>query len=75
MRAAIEKLSKLGGEIYAQAQQAAAAAGAGAGAGPATGPGAGSGPEGAGPQAHKGGEKKSDVVDGDFEVVDDDKKQ
>ncbi len=71
MRAAIENLSKLGGEIYAQAQQAAAAAGAGAaeGAGPAPGG------EEAGPEAHKKTEKKADVVDADFEVVDDDKKK
>jgi len=34
MRSAIENLTKLGGEIYAQAQQAAAAAGAGGGAAP-----------------------------------------
>jgi molecular chaperone DnaK len=60
MRAAIENLSKLGGEIYTHAQQAAQAAGAAAG------------------EAPKSGEKKqaggkSDVVDADFEVVDDKK--
>jgi molecular chaperone DnaK len=65
MRAASENLSKLGGEIYAHAQQAAQAAGAAAGAAP-------------GEAAKSGAEKqeggKSDVVDADFEVVDDNKK-
>jgi molecular chaperone DnaK len=72
MRAAIENLTKLGGEIYAQAQQAAAAAGAGAG------PGAATGGEAAGSEesAHKPkGEKDAKVVDADFEVVDEDKKK
>jgi molecular chaperone DnaK len=63
MRAAIERLTKLGGEIYAQAQQAAGAA-------------AGAAPGGEPPQgAPKDGPKKADVVDADFEVVDDDKKK
>jgi molecular chaperone DnaK len=61
MRAAIENLSKLGGEIYAHAQQAAQAAGA---AGPAPG----------GEEPKSGGKPKEDakgkVVDADFEVVD-----
>jgi len=62
MRAAIENLTKLGGEIYAHAQQAAAAAGPGAGG--ATG-------ETESTQAEaKKSDKKSDVVDADFEVVD-----
>ncbi|OHE88200.1 MAG: molecular chaperone DnaK [Verrucomicrobia bacterium RIFCSPLOWO2_12_FULL_64_8] len=69
MRAALEKLSKLGGEIYAQAQQAAQAAGAGAGATP--GPEGGTEPPPAG--AKKTG-KQGDVVDADFEVVDENKK-
>jgi len=60
MKAAIESLSKAGAEFYAAAQ---AAAGPGAGAGPA--------PEEA-PKAEKT-EKKADVVDADFEVVDDEK--
>jgi len=63
MKAAMENLSKVGGELYAHAQQAAGAAGAAAGA---SQPDAGS--------AKSGGEKKpDDVVDADFEVVDDDK--
>ena len=65
MHAAVEKLSKLGGEIYAHTQQAAQAAGAAAG-----GPAAESPPSGA--KKKDGG--KSDVVDADFEVVDDNKK-
>jgi len=48
MRSAIENLTKLGGEIYAQAQQAAAAAGAGGGAAPG------------GEPAPEGEKKKSD---------------
>jgi molecular chaperone DnaK len=66
MRAAIENLTKLGGEIYAHAQQAAAAAGAGPG---------GSGGGSAEADTPKKDDKKSDVVDADFEVVDDDKKK
>ncbi len=62
MRAAIENLTKLGGEIYSHAQQAAAGAGAAPG---------GEGPKG----APKDGPKKADVVDADFEVVDEDKKK
>jgi molecular chaperone DnaK len=67
MRAAIENLSKLGGEIYAHAQQAAQAAGAAAGAGRAAG-------ESAKSDAKKQEGGKADVVDADFEVVDDNKK-
>ena len=71
MRAAIEKLTKLGGEIYAHAQQAAAAAGAGSDASGT----AGSEPDGPAPTgAKKKSDQKSDVVDADFEVVDDNKK-
>jgi molecular chaperone DnaK len=66
MRAAIEKLTKLGGEIYAHAQQAAAA-GAGATAGGETGGSTQAGTK-------KKSDQKSDVVDADFEVVDDNKK-
>jgi molecular chaperone DnaK len=72
MQAAVEKLTKLGGEIYAQAQQAAAAA-AGAGAAPGAGPAPGGATDES--EARKKSEKKSDVVDADFEVVDDDKKK
>jgi molecular chaperone DnaK len=61
MKAAMENLSKLGAELYAAAQQAAGAAGAGAPT---------EGPAGAEP---KSDDKKSDVVDADFEVVDEDK--
>ena len=59
MKAALEKLSKAGAEIYAEAQAAAGAA-AGAEAPP---------PESGEPKP----EKKPDVVDADFEVVDEDK--
>ena len=65
MKAAVEKLTTLGGELYAEAQKAAQAAGA-AGAAPA-GDGAAEQPAGKKP------EKKADVVDADFEVVDEDK--
>jgi molecular chaperone DnaK len=66
IKAASENLTKLGAELYAQAQQAGAAGGdAGA-----PGADAGSAPE-AGPS--KKTEKQADVVDADFEVVDDDK--
>jgi molecular chaperone DnaK len=67
MRSAIENLTKLGGEIYAQAQQAAAAAGAGGGAAP----GGEAAPEG----EKKKSDQKSDVVDADFEVVDESTKK
>jgi molecular chaperone DnaK len=68
MRAAVEKLSKLGGEIYAHTQQAAQAAGPAAGASAAAGESAQSDAK----KKKDGG--KSDVVDADFEVVDDNKK-
>ncbi|MDX2187710.1 MAG: molecular chaperone DnaK [Opitutaceae bacterium] len=58
MKAALERLQKLGADLYAQAQAAGAA------------------PEGAAPDAEpkadKKAEKNADVVDADFEVVDDD---
>jgi molecular chaperone DnaK len=66
MKAAMENLSKLGAELYAEAQKAAEAAGAAGAAGASAGPA----PEGA-----KKTEKKADVVDADFEVVDDDNKK
>ncbi len=66
MKSAMEKLTQLGGELYAEAQKAQAAAGAGAGAGEAAGPAEG---------GAKRTEKKADVVDADFEVVDEDKKK
>ena len=62
MKAAMEKLSAVGAEIYQEAQKAAQAAGAAAGGEPQ-------------PGAAKKPEKKADVVDADFEVVDDDKKK
>jgi molecular chaperone DnaK len=61
MRGAVEKLSKAGAELYAEAQAAAQAGQAGGAAGPA--------PEADTPKQ----EKKPDVVDADFEVVDEDK--
>jgi len=59
MKAALEKLTALGAEFYAAAQKAAPTPEA---------PGA-AGPE----SSQKPKEKKADVVDADFEVVDDDK--
>jgi molecular chaperone DnaK len=61
MKASLESLTKVGAEFYAEAQAAAQSAGA---AGAPT-PEAGEAP----PKA----EKKADVVDADFEVVDDEK--
>ena len=60
MKAAMENLQKVGAELYAQAQQAGAAPGA-------------SEPAQESASAKKPSEKKADVVDADFEVVDDDK--
>jgi molecular chaperone DnaK len=60
-KAALENLSKVGAEFYAEAQAAAQAA-----AKPGAQGGAGAGAE---PKS----EKKADVVDADFEVVDDEK--
>ncbi len=66
MKSALESLSKLGAEFYADVQAAAQAAGAA---------GADAGPKG--PADEAGGqpkpEKKADVVDADFEVVDEEK--
>ncbi len=64
MKASLENLQKIGSELYAAAQAAGASAGAEGGAEP--GPGAGASASG------KKTEKKADVVDADFEVVDDD---
>ncbi len=61
MKAAIENLGKVGQELYAQAAQAGQAAGAA----DAT--------QAGGDTAGKKTEKKADVVDADFEVVDDNK--
>jgi molecular chaperone DnaK len=61
MKAALEKLSAVGAELYAQQAQAAG--------------GGAAGPEGSQPESGPAAEKKAkpDVVDADFEVVDDDK--
>ncbi len=67
MKAAMEKLSAIGSELYAEAQKAAQAAGA------AAGPGADASAKADGPA--KKTEKQADVVDADFEVVDEDKKK
>jgi len=67
MKAALEKLAAVGGELYATAQQAAGAAGA-------PPPGAADTEPPKGP-AGKKTEKKADVVDADFEVVDEDEKK
>jgi molecular chaperone DnaK len=71
MKGAVENLTKLGGELYAQAQQAAQAAGAAGGPAPEA-DGAGAGPSAG---SSKKSDKKSDVVDADFEVVDEEKKK
>jgi molecular chaperone DnaK len=69
MKAAMEKLSAVGAELYQEAQKATQAAGA-AGA-------TGGAPDAAEPNqpSAKKAEKKADVVDADFEVVDDEKKK
>jgi len=61
MKAAMENLSKVGAELYAAAQKSAAA--------PESAPSG----EAAPPPAGKKPEKDADVVDADFEVVDEDK--
>jgi molecular chaperone DnaK len=72
MKSALEKISAVGGELYQEAQKAAQAAGAAAGGAGAAEAGQTSGqPEGSAKKA----EKKADVVDADFEVVDEDKKK
>ncbi len=67
MKAALEKLAAVGGELYASAQAAAGAAGV-----PPQGADATEPPKG---PAGKKTEKKADVVDADFEVVDEDDKK
>ncbi len=64
MKTAMENLSKVGAELYAAAAQAGAAAEGGTAS-------TGSADQ---PKEAKKAEKKADVVDADFEVVDDDKK-
>jgi len=69
MKAALESLTKVGAALYADVAAAAQAAGAAAAAQPGSGgPGAGESGGGAKPA-----EKPADVVDADFEVVDEDK--
>ncbi|MBI5766149.1 MAG: molecular chaperone DnaK [Verrucomicrobia bacterium] len=70
MKSSMEKLTALGGELYAEAQKAAQAAGATA----STDAGESAKSSGGGGSAKKT-EKKADVVDADFEVVDEDKKK
>src|SRR5215207_1870958 len=76
MKSALEKISAVGGEIYQEAQKAgqssgpADAAAAGTPGGAAEGESSGQ-PEGSAKKA----EKKADVVDADFEVVDEEKKK
>jgi len=64
MKSALESLSKAGAEFYADAQAAAQASQAAGGADAKRAAGAESAPK---------SEKKADVVDADFEVVDDEK--
>jgi molecular chaperone DnaK len=67
MKAALENLQKVGGELYQQAQAAQAAAGAQ--------PGAEAAPEGAAASEPKKAQKvEGNVVDADVEIVDEDKK-
>ncbi len=71
MKSAIEKLTTVGGELYQEVQKAAQAPGAGP-----TAEATGTPADGEAPKAHaKKPEKKADVVDADFEVVDEDKKK
>jgi len=73
MKSAEEQLTEVwhgvSSDIYAKAREKS-----GAGAAPGPGPGAGPQPE-AGAEAKKAGGKEGDVVDADFEMVDDDKKK
>jgi molecular chaperone DnaK len=74
MKAAMEKLSAVGGEIYQEAAKAAQASGAAPGGAP-EGEATSSGPSAKAETSGKKTEKKADVVDADFEVVDEDKKK
>lgn len=67
MKASLENLQKIGAELYQAAQAAGAAPGGEAGPGPE----AAAGQSGSGKKT----EKKADVVDADFEVVDDNDKK
>ncbi len=75
MKSSMEKLSALGAELYAEAQKAGAgAAEATGGAAEADAANAASGASSSAGSSKKT-EKRADVVDADFEVVDDDKKK
>ncbi len=71
MKAAMEKLSAVGGELYQEVAKAQQAAGAAPGGAPEGQPGGSANAETSGKKT----EKKADVVDADFEVVEDDKKK
>ena len=72
MKSAMEKLTAIGGELYAEAAKGTQAAG---GPADASGPGATAAGEAKPDGSAKKSEKKADVVDADFEVVDDPKKK
>ncbi len=72
MKSAMEKLTAIGGELYAEAAKATQAAGGPADAG---GPAATAAGEATPEGSAKKTDKKADVVDADFEVVDDPKKK
>jgi len=71
MKAAMEKLSAVGGELYQEAQKAAQASGAAPGGTPGQESTDATQAEGSAKKA----EKKANVVDADFEVVDEEKKK
>ena len=68
MKASMEKLTALGGELYQEAQKASAGA-------PQPGAESADAAGAAGGASKPKAEKKADVVDADFEVVDEDKKK
>ncbi|MFA5265076.1 MAG: molecular chaperone DnaK [Opitutaceae bacterium] len=70
MKSALEEVQKVGAEFYAQAQAQQAQAGAAPG-----GNAASEAPGSAESGEKKAGDKKDNVVDADFEVVDEDKKK
>ena len=70
MKAALENLQKIGGELYQQAQAAQAAAGAQPGAEAASAPDS----AGAASEPKKAQKVEGKVVDADVEIVDEDKK-
>ena len=72
MKSAMEKLTAIGGELYAEAAKATQAAGGSADPGA---PGDATAGEAKAEGSAKKTEKKADVVDAEFEVVDDPKKK